>query len=106
MTAAEDRSGSQAILDAEQLVVLGDAVRTGRCARFDLAGVRSDCDVGDRAVFGFAGMVGNNGRVACAFSHFDRVDWIFFYPASEQIHELSELVGLAFAFAEDVCRYR
>src|SRR5690606_4254580 len=69
----------------EQLVVLRYAVRTGRCARLDLASVRSDCDVSDRAVFALAGTVGDNRRVACALRHFDRV---------ERFRQRTELVNL------------
>src|SRR5690606_17691581 len=38
----------QGLLDAQQLVVLGDPVGTGRGARLDLAAVRRHRQVGDR----------------------------------------------------------
>lgn len=61
------------ILNAEQLVVFRDAVGARRRACFDLAGVGGDGDVGDRAVFRFAGAVRDDSRVAGAFRHFDGV---------------------------------
>src|SRR4051812_36512184 len=40
--------GAQRLLDAQQLVVLRDAVRARRCARLDLPAARRDGEVGDR----------------------------------------------------------
>ena len=53
-------SRTQLILDAEQLVVFRNAVRTGRRACFDLAGIRSNRDIRDRAVLGLTGTVRDN----------------------------------------------
>ena len=49
--------------DAEQLVVLGHAIRAARRAGLDLAGVEGHGDVGDGRVFGLAGAVRNDGGV-------------------------------------------
>src|SRR6478735_10089396 len=43
------------LLDAEQLVVLGDALRAGRGTGLDLTAVGRDREVGDRRVLGLAG---------------------------------------------------
>jgi len=90
--------GAKTIFDAEQLVVLRNAVRTGRSAGFDLASVRRNCDVGNRAVFGFAGTVGDYSCVACALRHLDRV---------ERLGQGTDLVdfnedGVAYAFLNAV----
>src|SRR3982751_6102580 len=41
------RRAAELLLDAEQLVVLRDAVRAGRGSRLDLAGTRADGEIGD-----------------------------------------------------------
>jgi hypothetical protein len=46
----ELRDRAKLFLDAEQLVVFGDAIDAGRSAGFDLTGVRCDCKVGDKGV--------------------------------------------------------
>jgi hypothetical protein len=51
--ATEDRVVSQFLLDAEELVVLGDTVTAGKRAGFDLATVRGDGEVGDGVVLSF-----------------------------------------------------
>ena len=61
---AEDGAVAEFFFDAEELVVLGDAVGAGGCAGFDLAAVGGDGDVGDGGVFGFARAVGEDGGVA------------------------------------------
>src|SRR6266581_6217979 len=48
---------TEILLDAQQLVVLGDAVGAGQRAGLDLHGVEAHGDVGDGAVLGFAGAV-------------------------------------------------
>ena len=63
--ALERRGVGQGFLDAEELVVLGDAVGAGGGAGFDLAGVRRHDDVGDGAVLGLAAAVRDDGGVAC-----------------------------------------
>lgn len=44
----------QLFFDAQQLVVLGHAVRTRQGARFDLHCIGCNCNVGNGGVFGFA----------------------------------------------------
>ncbi len=64
---------AQFLFDAEQLVVLGHAIRAARRAGLDLAGVEGHGDVGDGRVFGLAGAVRNDGGVAGAVGHLDGV---------------------------------
>src|SRR5260370_16683161 len=60
----EAGGGAQVFLDAEKLIVLGDAVGAAGGAGFDLAGGRSHGEIGDESVFGLAGSMGNDGIVA------------------------------------------
>jgi hypothetical protein len=62
---------AQVFLDAQQLVVLGDAVAAAQRAGLDLAGVGAHGDVGDGAVFGLARAVADHGGVAGALGHLD-----------------------------------
>src|SRR5688572_12366135 len=57
--------------DADELVVLGDAVGAGGGPGFDLAAVGGDGDVADRRVFGLARAVGEDGAEAVADGHVD-----------------------------------
>src|SRR5581483_6890029 len=58
--AAEVRGGlAELSLDAQQLVVLRDAVGARERARLDLAAIRRDREVGDRRVLGLAAAVGH-----------------------------------------------
>ena len=59
------RGGAEFFLDAQQLVVLGDAIRAACRARLDLARSGADGEIGDRGVFGFAGSVRDDRSVAC-----------------------------------------
>jgi len=65
---------AQLVFDTKQLVVLRNTVSTGRSTRLDLSSVRSNRDVSDCAVFGFAGTVGDNSCVTSTFSHFDSIE--------------------------------
>src|SRR4051812_30361226 len=60
------RGAAELLLDAQQLVVLGDAVGARRRAGLDLPGVDGDGNVGDRRVFGLAGAVADDAREAAA----------------------------------------
>src|SRR6478609_10817691 len=82
-SAAESREGTpagvasrvtQLVLDAEQLVVLRDAVRTRRCAGLDLAAVGGHGEVGDRGVLGLAGAVAHHVAEAGAVGELDGVE--------------------------------
>ena len=46
-------SVAEIVFDAQQLVVLGNAIATGRRTSLDLAAVRSHSKIGDGGVFGF-----------------------------------------------------
>src|SRR5688572_4769300 len=62
---------AQVFLDAQQLVVLGHAVRTRERPGLDLARVRADGDVGDGRIFSLPGAVADHGGVAGALGHLD-----------------------------------
>src|SRR5687768_17861641 len=51
------------LLDSQQLVVLGHAIRAAERARLDLAGVRRHCDVRDCCILGFARAMADHRRV-------------------------------------------
>ena len=82
---AVNRLRAQFLFNAQELVVLGDAVGAAHGTGLDLAGVRRDGDVGDRGVLGFAGAVRGDGRVAGAVGHLDGV---------ERLGERADLVDL------------
>ena len=63
----------QLLLDAEQLVVLGDPVSAAGGAGLDLAGVGAHHDVGDGGILGLAGAVRDNGGVAMTVGQLDGV---------------------------------
>src|SRR5689334_16125449 len=65
---------AQLFLDAQQLVVLGDALGTRQRAGLDLQRVGGDRDIGDGGVLGLARTVRNDGGVAGALGGFDRVE--------------------------------
>jgi hypothetical protein len=52
--------------NAEELVVLGDAVGAAGAAGLDLAGARGDGQVGDERVLGLAGAMADDAAVAVA----------------------------------------
>ena len=54
------------LFDAQQLIVLGDAIGAAGRSGLDLAGVGGHGQIGDECVFGFAGPVRNHRRVARA----------------------------------------
>ncbi len=60
--------------DAQQLVVLGNAVGAGGRAGLDLAHVQGHGQVGDGAVLGLAGAVGGNGPPAGPVAGLDGFD--------------------------------
>src|SRR5262249_46490438 len=64
LNSKETSGASQLFLDAQQLVVLGDAISARRRARLNLAGAGADRKVGDKGVFGFAGAMADDRRVA------------------------------------------
>jgi len=62
------------LLDAQQLVVLGDSLGTGRRARLDLPGVGGHRQVGDGGVLRLARAVRDDGAVARLPRHVDGVE--------------------------------
>src|SRR4051812_102057 len=56
----------QLLLDSDQLVVLGEAVRTGEAAGLDLPAIGGDGEVGDGGVLGLAGAVRHDRGVGGA----------------------------------------
>ena len=72
---AEEFGGlAELFLDAEELVVLGDAVGAAGRAGLDLAGAGGDREVGDEGVFGLAGAVADDGGVAVAAAELDGLE--------------------------------
>ena len=65
------RGAAKLLLDAEKLVVLGDALAAAGGAGLDLAGVQRNGQVGNRGVLGLAGAVGRNGGVTGLVRHLD-----------------------------------
>src|SRR5512142_2865046 len=66
--------GAQLLLDAEQLVVLGDAVGAGGRAGLDLAAVAGHGQVGDGGVLGLARAVAHHAGVPGAVGHADGLE--------------------------------
>src|SRR5229473_856683 len=64
--------GAKLFLNAQQLVVLGDAVSTAGRTRLDLAATRGHRKVRDEGVFGFARSVRTDRSVAGVGRHADR----------------------------------
>src|SRR5690554_2045538 len=63
----------QRLFNTQQLVVLGNPVRTAQRASLDLACAGSNRQVSNGGIFGFTGTVGNHRRVAGVLSHLDSV---------------------------------
>ena len=84
-TPREPRRVAELLLDAQQLVVLGDAIGPRGRAGLQLAGVHRDGEVGDGRVLGLAGAVRDDGAVARARREPDRV---------ERLGERADLVQL------------
>ena len=68
------RRPRELFLDAQQLVVLRDAVGAARRAGLDLAAVRRHRDVGDRHVLGLAAAVAHDRGELVPLRHLDRVE--------------------------------
>src|SRR5207302_11062875 len=62
------------LLDAEELVVLRDAVSAAGRAGLDLAGAGGDCEVGYKGVLGLAGAVADDAGVAVAAAKLDGLE--------------------------------
>ena len=62
------------LFDAQQLVVFGNTVGTGRSTGLDLASVYSNSNVCQSGVFGFTAAVRDDAGVACAFCGFDSIE--------------------------------
>src|SRR5204863_3660425 len=61
------------LFDAQELIVLRDAISAAEGAGLDLPGVRRDGNVRNRGVFGFAGAMTDHGGVAVLLRQLDRV---------------------------------
>ena len=68
------RRVAELALDAEQPVVLGDALGARRRPGLDLAGPHRDDQVGDRGVLGLAGAVRDDGAPAGPLGHLDGLE--------------------------------
>src|SRR4051812_6705664 len=69
----EIRGRSKLFLDAQQLVVLCDAVCTRGRAGLDLSHTGRDREVRDECIFGLAGTMRDDGGVSVAAREVDRV---------------------------------
>src|SRR5262245_8645561 len=63
----------QILLDAQQLIVLGNSVGAAGGAGLDLAGVGGHDDVGNGRVFGFAAAMADDGSEAVATGQLDGI---------------------------------
>src|SRR4029077_13340909 len=66
-----NRSGAEFFFDAEELVVLGDAIGAAGGAGLDLANAGGDSKIGDEGVFTLAGTMRHDSRVAVATAEVD-----------------------------------
>src|SRR5256885_6115834 len=89
--------GAKFFLDAEKLIVFGDAVSAGSGTGLDLARSGGDGEVGDKGVFGFAAAVRNDGVVSGFARKFDGVNG--FRNAADLIELDENRVGNAFVDA-------
>src|SRR5580765_1333661 len=94
---------SQILLDAQQLVVLGDAVRPGQRPGLDLERIHPDRDVRDGRVLGLAGAVGDHRGISRSLGHLDRRESLG--EGADLIHLDQDRVGYAqlYAFAGSWC---
>src|SRR5688572_13115668 len=86
--------GAEFLLDAQQLVVLGDAVAAACRSGLDLAGGRADGEVGDGGVLGFTRSVRDDRAVARLAGYRDRVERLGHGSNLVQLHQ--HRVGDAF----------
>jgi len=88
---------TQFFFDAQQLVVLGDAVGPTRGACFYLPGCGSHGEIGDEGILGFSRAVRNDGVVARLAGHLDGVNR--FADAADLIQLDENGIGDAFVDA-------
>ena len=75
----------QRLFDAEQLIILGDAITATCRSRLDLTRVDRNREVGDGGVLSFPTAMANHGSVAGAMCHLNAV---------ERLSERTDLVHL------------
>merc|ERR1719245_2900103 len=66
--------GAELLLDAQQLVVLGKALRAARSSGLDLASAQAHGEVGNERVLGLAAAVAGHHAPASGFGHIHRLD--------------------------------
>ena len=64
---------AQLLFDADELIVLGDAVGAAHRTRLDLSRIGGDGDIGYRGVFGFARTMRGHRGISVAVGHFDGI---------------------------------
>ena len=84
-TSRVGRRGVELLLDAQQLVVLGNPVGSRRRASLDLSAVGCDREIGDRRVLGLTGAMRHDSRVAVRLRQCDSI---------QRFGERSDLVDL------------
>src|SRR4051812_48563716 len=72
--ARELRGAAKLLLDAQELVVLRDAIGAARRAGLDLSGSRRDGEVGDERVFRLTRPVRDDGEISRRTRHLDRLE--------------------------------
>src|SRR5206468_1317576 len=68
------RRARELLFDAQQLIVLRDAVGSARRAGLDLARARADSEIGDERVFRFARAMRDHGQIPGSPRHVDRLE--------------------------------
>ena len=81
MGARIHRLAAEFVFDAQQLVVLGDALRAAEGAGFDLASAGGHSQIGNGGVFGLAAAVANHAGVAIAAAQIDRLQRCLLYTS-------------------------
>ena len=92
----------QVLLDAQELVVLGQAVRAAQGAGLDLAGVHGHGQIGDEGVLGLARAVGDHRGVGRLLGHLDGVQGLGQGADLVQLDEDGVGHALVDAFGQDL----
>src|SRR4029077_19822909 len=87
LAAGEASGDAQLFLDAQKLVVLGDAVSAGGGSGLDLACAHGDDEIGQESVLGLAGAVRDNRSVTRLARHFDSFDGLAYATDLVQLDE-------------------
>src|ERR1043166_4957961 len=101
-----NRVCSQCLLDAQQLIVFGDAIRAAQRTRLDLSRIRRHGNVGNGCILGLARAMTDDGGVIVLLGQRNsvegfgqRTDLIDFYQNRSEEHtsELQSRFGISYA---------